>query len=487
MISRYLRSVWTRLIVIAAALLVAPLIIYNQLQSADQERSRLLRQSVAAQGRITAQALSPALDPARLPDLNQELARFETEGTQIRLLYRPSGEDDHAFYFVAAAPALPPADVEREQEALLQTASVADIGRDCVAGDRAGSVYDAVNGDRRVIASIVPVVRAEGCWAVILTRQEVARFGPDGARPYWQSPEMIISAVVYVVMVGLVLLILLGLRRDLERFGRTARRAGEGEQDARFQDLNRLPELDGVAVEFDRMVANLRRSARILQRLSEENAHALKTPVGVIAQALEPLRRAAEGDERRTRSAELIENSVDRLDHLITVIRRSEEAAAALVSPKLRPLDVADLVRDVVDAYRPIARDRGIDLRTAGRDTLTFRGNTDLVRTAVENPIENALELTPEGGNVTVSVLLEEHQNAVEIRITDTGPGVDDHALDQIFDRKFSVRADADSGHDGLGLWIVRRNMEAMGGTAHAENEDDGGLSIVLRGPPGRA
>ncbi|WP_416898987.1 MAG: sensor histidine kinase [Minwuia sp.] len=486
MIARYMRSMWTRLAVIAAVLLIAPVIIYNQLQSADQERSRLLRQSVAAQGRITAEALRTSLDPARLPDLNDVLGRFETPGTQLRLLYRPAGEAASAFYFVAAAPALPAAKFEAERAALLQTASVAEIGRDCVYGFDRGSVYDTVSGDRRVIASIVTVVQENGCWAVILTRQEVARFGPDGTRPYWQSPEMIISAVVYVAMVGLVLLILLSLRRDLKTFARTARRAGEGEQDARFQDLNRLPELDGVAVEFDRMVANLRRSAEILLRLSEENAHALKTPVGVIAQALEPLRKAVEGDQRRTRSAELIENSVDRLDHLITVIRRSEEAAAALVSPRLRPLDAGALARDVVDAYRPIARDRGIELGTEGLEGILFRGNADLLRIAIENPIENALELTPRGGRITVTVLNEEHQQAIEIRITDTGPGVDDHALEQIFDRKFSGRKEGDEGHDGLGLWIVRRNMEAMGGTAHAENEDDGGLSIVLRGPAAR-
>ncbi|WP_417518446.1 sensor histidine kinase [Minwuia sp.] len=478
---RLLRSLWTRLGVIAALLLIAPVVIYLQLQSADQERSRLLRESVSAQGQLIAEGVKPVLDPAALPDLNAELARFVTLGNQIRILFRPAGEDAGVFYFVAAAPALTASELDPEGAALLKTGAVERIGPDCRSAGGAGSIYDAVTGDRRVIASVVPFILPSGCWVVILTRQEVARFGPDGVRPYWQTPEMIISIVVYVSMVGLIVLVLLSVRRDLKRFASTARRAGQGAEDARFQDLNQLPELDGVAVEFDRMVASLRRSAQSLLRLSEENAHALKTPVGVIAQALEPLRKAAEGDQRRSRSVELIDRSVDRLDHLITVIRQSEEAAAALVSPRMGTLDVAALVRDVVDAYRPIAQDRDISIGVEGKEHLTVRGNRDLLRTALENPLENALELTPPGGRLLFVISTNEPGGTIEIRITDSGPGVAEHDLEQIFERRFSARKPGDEGHDGLGLWIVRRNLEAMNGTAHAENNDTGGLSIVLR------
>lgn len=476
---------WMRLALIALVLAVAPVIIYLQLRAADGEQSALLRQSVAAQGRMIARGVERQLDPAKLPELGQHLARFDTPDNEVRVLFRPAGEDGGGFYFVGASPALPDADLEQERERLLATGAVSDIGPGCERGGFGGQVYDTVTGNRRIIASVVPVAKQAGCWVVILTREQLAGFGPDGIRPYWQSPEMIASGVIYVVMVGLVLLVFVSFRRDLQGFAEAARRTVRGEDGTLFVDRNRVPELDGVAGAFDQMVSHLKRSARSLLRLSEENAHALKTPVGVIAQAIEPLRAMAEGDRRRSRSVELIEKSVDRLDHLITVIRRSEETAAALVAPRLTPINAASLLPPVADHYRPIAEDRGIRIDVEAPGRAVALGNEELLRTALENPVENALDLTPAGGRITLSLMTEEASGAVEIRITDTGPGVAESQLDQIFDRKFSVREDG-GGHDGLGLWIVRRNMEAMGGSAHAEPGDSGGLAIVLRLASGR-
>lgn len=478
---RNLRSLWFRLLVIATVMLAAPAIIYQQLLEADRAQNELLRESVETHGRLIAKGLMPVLDPARLPTLNQELVRFDTPSSHIRLLYRPTGEAEDAFYFVAASPPIPGEAVDRERVALLATGALNRVGLDCGGDGERGVAYEAVTGDRRVIASVAPLRLDSGCWVVILTRQELVRLGPEANRSYWRTPEMIASAVIYVAMVGLVLLILLSVRRDLDRFAETARRAGSGVADARFRDLNRLPELDGVARAFDGMVGNLRRAARNLSRLAEENAHALKTPVGVIAQSLEPLRKAAGDDPRQTRSVEMIDRSVERLDHLITVIRKSEEAAATLVAPALETVEAGPLLEKVAEAYAPLARDRGITLKAEG--SLSVRGNPELLRAALENPVENAIELTPSGGTITLTARISARPGMAELCVADTGPGVADHDLDSIFERRFSVREAGDGGHDGLGLWIVSRNMEAMGGGAHAENADEVGLIVVLSVP----
>lgn len=481
MTMRSLRSLWFRLLVIATVMLAAPAIIYQQLLEADRTQNELLRESVEIHGQLIARGLEPVLDPARLPTLNQELVRFDTPSSHIRLLYRPAHEAEDAFYFVAAAPPLPGDAVDRERVALLSTGALDRVGLDCGGLGERGAAYQAVTGDRRVIASVAPVKRESGCWVVILTRQELGRLGPEASRSYWRTPEMIASAVIYVAMVGLVLLILLSVRRDLDRFAATARRTGSGVANAGFRDLNRLPELDGVARAFDSMVGNLRRAAHGLSRLAEENAHALKTPVGVIAQSIEPLRRAAGEDPRQKRSVEMIDKSVERLDHLITVIRKSEETAATLVAPTLEAVEAGSLLETVVEAYAPLARDRGVTLKAEGG--INVRGNRELLRAALENPVENALELTPEGGSITLSVRASSKAGMTEVRISDTGPGVPEHDLESIFERRFSVREAGDGGHDGLGLWIVSRNMEAMSGSACAENADEGGLVIVLTVP----
>src|ERR1700738_3726700 len=93
------------------------------------------------------------------------------------------------------------------------------------------------------------------------------------------------------------------------------------------------PELADAAAEFDRMVDALHRSAADIRRTAEDNAHAFKTPIAVIRQSVEPLRRALpEGNQRAQRAIGILEHSLDRLDGLVASARRLDEATADLIS-----------------------------------------------------------------------------------------------------------------------------------------------------------
>jgi two-component system sensor histidine kinase ChvG len=89
-----------------------------------------------------------------------------------------------------------------------------------------------------------------------------------------------------------------------------------------------------------------------------------------------------------------------------------------------------------------------------------------------------------------VLVTLAAVDETAELRIEDEGPGVEPERLDRIFERYFSLRpktADRGDGppaqHAGLGLWIVRRNVESLGGRVAASNRIDGGLCIRVTLP----
>jgi two-component system sensor histidine kinase ChvG len=75
----------------------------------------------------------------------------------------------------------------------------------------------------------------------------------------------------------------------------------------------------------------------------------------------------------------------------------------------------------------------------------------------------------------------------IEVCVSDDGPGVQPSDLPRIFDRYFSKRegARAEGGNQGLGLWIVKRNAEALGGAIDARNADTGGLVVTLTLPRG--
>ena len=113
----------------------------------------------------------------------------------------------------------------------------------------------------------------------------------------------------------------------------------------------------------------------------------------------------------------------------------------------------------------------------------------ELMETVFENVIENAIGFSPADG--IVSVGLSRTRDRVLATVEDGGPGVPPERLDQNFDRYYSHRPAAPShaldehgGHFGIGLWVVRRNVESVGGSVRAENRHDGpGLRVVMSFP----
>ena len=119
---------------------------------------------------------------------------------------------------------------------------------------------------------------------------------------------------------------------------------------------------------------------------------------------------------------------------------------------------------------------------TAG-NSLFVEGDHDLLRSAIENVLRNAVRFTPPGSAVSVSMSLERRRIVVVIR--DRGPGVPESELERIFEPFYRVAEsrDRDSGGTGLGLAITARIVGLYGGDVHARNAPDGGLRVEIRLP----
>ena len=106
----------------------------------------------------------------------------------------------------------------------------------------------------------------------------------------------------------------------------------------------------------------------------------------------------------------------------------------------------------------------------------------DMLEVVAENILDNAIGFSSPGGAITVS--LRRNGQIAEFVVEDEGPGVAAENLERIFERYYSQRprtADEEDDHFGIGLWIVRRNVEAMGGTVAASPRESGGLRIAVQ------
>ncbi|WP_341704233.1 ATP-binding protein [Ferrovibrio sp.] len=491
-LNRLWRSLTLRAALVLVLFVALPFILYLTFRQADFDRQRLLLESIRVKGLTVSRALEERLqdvDTIPMFRLGDELDRFRTEGIALRLLFRPrDAAPDSGFLYVASAPAVAPDDLDWERQQLAETGVLDRLAASCAGDVPLALRMDRANGLTRLITSITPVRSKRGCWALVISNDLTDRAEQRLGLPYWQAPEVQLAAAVYFGFAAIVLLIAFDLWRSLLRFAATARAVAERRIEGRFVQRNRLPELETVAAAFDRMEDSLRATAGELRYAAEESAHAFKTPLGTIRQALVPLRsRLPQGDERSRQALQAIDAALDRLDDLVRAARHLDDAVADRLDPPREAVDLDALVEDVVEAYAGDAAARNLVLEAEIASTASAPLGGRLIADALGQVIENALSFSPPQGRVRVR--LDREFDRPVITVADEGPGVPAEWLPQIFERHASFRDHssrpqaAERGQNfGLGLWVARRNMEAVGGTISCANRP-GGFIVTLALP----
>lgn len=489
-VSRLWRSLTLRAAVVAGLFIALPFLLYVTFRQADVDRQQLLLQSIRVKGLTVGRVLEERLqgaDAIPMFKLGEELARFQTDGIALRLLFRPhDAPPDSGFLYVASAPPVAPDDLEWEKQKLADAGVLDQLGQTCEGDVPLALRFDRADGRPQLITSITPVRTRRGCWALVISNDLTDAAEQRLGEPYWRAPEVRLAAALYFGFAIIVLAIAFDLWRGLRRFATTARGVAERRIEGRFAQRNRLPELEPVAEAFDRMEDSLRSTASELRHAAEESAHAFKTPLGTIRQALVPLRsRVAVEDQRSQQAMQAMDAALDRLDDLVRAARHLDDAVADRLDPPREAVDLEALVEDVVEAYSADATARNVGLEGVVEVAALAPMGGRLIADALGQVIENALSFSPPEGRVRVR--LTRAAGRIAIVVEDEGPGVPAAWLAHIFERHASFR-DAPPPQDfaergqnfGIGLWVARRNLEAVGGDISAANRPGRGFAVSL-------
>lgn len=479
-----------KLSLLAIILLTVPVVLYWQFRRYEHEQSAILRSALDRTSRLIVAILRPHLVdfPKEGPqELRNALARAAVAGISVKLLLRPATGDGH-FFYIMSSPAVSLAYLREEQEALTRSGIFRSLMPTCERASNAPVRFINPAGKPELLTSMTPVHAGNNCWVVITS--ESAGSIPQAARESFQHTKSVIRAMmlVYVLSTVLVVWLFLHLWRNVNRFRGAARRIRLRHGSVSFGQVNTIPELRGVAEDFDSLVLALMESQLFIRRAAEENAHALKAPLAVIAQSIEPLKRTVSLREPAAgRSLQLIERSVVRLDAIVSAAREMESAVADVIYPECSLIDLSNFLARLLEGYELSLAPQRMHLITMIAPRVRAYANEDIMEVVIENLLENAASFTASGGEIEVT--LHADREFAHIRVADGGPGVDPRHLERIFDRYFSYRPpSADNGaqlqtithHQGLGLWIVKRNVEGLGGMVEARNRPGGGFEVVV-------
>ena len=270
------------------------------------------------------------------------------------------------------------------------------------------------------------------------------------------------------------------LTKPLDQLGAAAADIAEGRLDTRVDPtlMNRRDEIADLARNFDRMAERIEALITGQRRLLGDVSHELRSPLSRLIVALSlvkqvPAEEAAENLERIGLEARRLDTLIGQLLALTRIDSGVDRGSPA-------EFDLTNLVQEVANDgdFEARARKRRVVIERA--DACTLTGFEELLRSAVENVVRNAIRHTAEGTAVEVSLFVSDSRMLLQVR--DHGPGVPKAMLSDIF-VPFRRVANGNSDGAGLGLAIAERAVNLHRGTIRARNAPEGGLLVEIEAP----
>jgi two-component system, OmpR family, sensor histidine kinase ChvG len=494
-------SLTLKLAILVGVFVALPVMLYGPFEQGDRKMRELVARGIEQQSWLVAQALKPVLGGSAMPTpgvLDTILMNDAGDGAKLDLMFRPAkSRSGHGFYFVSSSTPGGARMIDTELDGLLAHGILASLSPSC-SWDMASELrYIETGGKQEMLTWVLPIQSRWGCWVLVSSHPTSEFLNTSVGRSYWQTPQVRVAAAIYLVMAMLAALLAASVFRSVRNFRRAARAISDGRiRNHSFSSSNTIPELDSVAKDLDRLVVELYAAAREIREAAEDNAHSFKGPVATIDAALEPLRRlAAASEERARRSVALVDSSLGRLKTLIVAAQRVDNVTANLIEAPRASVNLSQVIHETLARYRALMAMRDIVLHHSIAENVIISAGSGALEAIIENLLDNAISVSPRCG--AIAITLRRTRQRIDLWIEDQGPGIDPRKIGRIFERYVSLRSQepqsahaerADGAparprahpHAGLGLWIVRRNVEALGGAVFVRNRVEGGLGVHI-------
>ena len=493
---RFLSTFRGRLLLILAIMLIATLGVQYYLNVVTQRENEARReeeeQMIFA---VVALGMRSVTSTDRLQDLiTQTDQPFFDEDARKRIKDIIVIDDQWQIWDSLNPDYLPTAD-ENDDYVYKKLADITDLPP-LMEGDRLGSDLaqfpnQSAGGkeSKDSEAHVVPIQTSFGRWYVMVILQN------DRGEVMWRAARPLIFTLGVLLVSSMITFFLVWrFARPIANLANAARIVAEGDLSVRVPDADRNDEVGRLASRFNEMTAELEKKrdleaklqqaekSAVVGRLGSAIAHEIRNPLNYINLTLDHLRsKYAPADEAKKETFDKLtsqlKSEVARINRQITDFLNYSRPA----NPDLKSIDARMVIEDSLRIVEGEAAEKGITIGMVEHENVpNVLGDPTFLRSVFNNLLLNAIQaMEPAGGQVRIKIMPDRRGEFVKYEIADTGPGIKQENLQNIFEPYFSTK---ETG-TGLGLAIVHKIVELHNGTIDVESKEGMGSTFTVKLP----
>jgi len=292
-----------------------------------------------------------------------------------------------------------------------------------------------------------------------------------------------LQAALLAGAIGLILALVLTalLLRPIRELTKAASQLAAGNYAHRVT-VKEPKELASLGQAFNQMATSIEQAGENRKAMTADIAHELRTPLAVQRAQLEAMQDHVYPITEENLNGVLKQNLL--LSRMVDDLRILAMADAGALNLIKDSINFLELVQDMVARFQAQAAEKEIRIQfTTRAQQVEIEADSERIQQILNNLMQNGLRYTPQNG--TISITLQNDENAITLEVHDSGEGIPEEALPYIFERFYRAdkARDREKGGFGLGLAIARQLAQAHDGSLTAENHPQGGALFRLRLP----
>ena len=302
-----------------------------------------------------------------------------------------------------------------------------------------------------------------------------------------QDWVFVISLAVYILFITLVFCLLDMFRRKImidepvKKILLATQRIAMGDFDIDILPAhiyNNYDEYDIIIDNLNKMAKELAKSEILKSEFVSNVSHELKTPLSIIQNYAKALQTEKLDEDTKQKYLQTLINTSQKLSTLITNILKLNKLENQVINPKRTNVDLGELLSESILQFEQIIEDKHIDLKCQ-IDNINYYCESTYFEIIFNNLISNAIKFTDLNGKVSIS--LTTNDNNIIFIVKDSGCGMSEEVGKHIFEKFYQGETSHTGEGNGLGLALVKRVIDILGGEISVSSEIDKGSTFVVK------